>query len=71
MATAIVVIVTLVVVVVLVVWFFKGTYPTRGVGGVPEARDSDSDRFYNPTDRPAGPDAEAMVADTEIPPPPD
>lgn len=64
LATVIVAI-TIVVAIALAVWFFTERGPARGVGGVDERADSQSDRFYGGADRPAGPDAEAMAEDRQ------
>jgi hypothetical protein len=59
--TVVLLIVVAVIVVALVAWFFFGQNPAQGEGGRPDPRDSEAERFYDKTDRPAGPDAESMA----------
>jgi hypothetical protein len=61
--------VTAVLAIGLVVWFFLGQNPAQGEGGVAKRADTDAERFYGTSERPAGPDAEAMAPDSVIEPP--
>lgn len=55
---AVLVALTAVLALAVIAAFVFANDPFRGTTRTPEPRDTDSDRFYATSDRPAGPDAE-------------
>lgn len=59
--STVIVVVSVVAALALIAWFFLSTKnPARGEGGRIRVLETESDLFYDPVDRPAGPDAEEM-----------
>jgi hypothetical protein len=61
-AAIVIVVITICVAIGLIIWFYVGKNPAQGsTHRTPEPLDTPSEQFYAGSDRPAGPDAEAMA----------